>query len=138
MPFFTEKRIGYELEDLTKSKITNSYIKSDNFHIIKAHNFHLLFEFYLDENYPFSPPTKVLCNNKDLSKCNGQEYYCYACQSYLCGYNWSPTLRMINLIEDYIYKLHESKILHFVCLILKRKHIDLPIELKQHICSFIF
>ena len=140
MSHFTEKRIGYELSDFAKNntlKVLNpENTKQDSFHLIKIHNTYppMLFTFYLDENYPFSPPIKVLCNDHNITQCNQLEKYCYACHSILCNNKWSPTYRIKSVIDEYFHKLRESEVLHYLSLILKRKHIHLPIELKMHIC----
>lgn len=69
------------------------------------------------ENYPFVAPTiNYIINNKEENMGNIYKtgyiflkemknitgYECLCCSSYLCGYNWVPTNKIIDIIKEFI------------------------------------
>ena len=78
---------------------------------LKYNNNNYIFE--LSPSYPFSIPVKILVNNINynkikqihdarmkpyLKKYTGNE--CFCCQSLVCADNWSPALRLTNVINE--------------------------------------
>ena len=135
---WASRRIHLEHEKLVGSILT----KSEEKWILCVNKENKTFKFHMDKNYPFEPPIKLYCNGKDMRKCSTGKY-CYACHSIICQGNWSPSLRLSHIIEDYLVQLRESELKHLVTLILRRTSKAnqlpwLPNELIEHICSFIF
>tara|TARA_Y100000389_G_C17362762_1_gene464638 strand:- start:534 stop:941 length:408 start_codon:yes stop_codon:yes gene_type:complete len=135
MKDFTTKRVESEHKKLPGSILTKN---GENWIITTPYK-NKIFKFYMDENYPFEPPIKLYCNGKDMKQCSMTKY-CYACHSIICERNWSPSMCLYTIMNDYINKLRESELRMEVALVARRilPQTPLPPELTEHICSFIF
>tara|TARA_Y100000389_G_C17111943_1_gene341134 strand:- start:4 stop:408 length:405 start_codon:yes stop_codon:yes gene_type:complete len=132
---WVSKRIQIE-----HKKMEGSILKKDgDYWVIDINKENKNFKFYIDKNYPFSPPIKLYCNGKDMRQCSMTKY-CYSCHSIICERNWSPSTCLHHIIDDYIMKLRESELLTDIALVAKRvlPNTSFPSELIEHICSFIF
>ena len=135
MTDWVNKRIEIEYK-----KLKGSVLKREGvFWTIEANKENKIFKFYMDKNYPFSPPIKLYCNGKDMRQCSMTKY-CYSCHSIICERNWSPSVSLHHIIDDYIIKLRESELLMDITLVAKRvlPQTSLPPEIIEYICSFIF
>jgi len=85
----------------------------------------LIYDFHIDDNYPFHSP-KINVNNKDYFKfLNIQtpefrailkkihKLDCLCCNSYLCGDRWSPAIRLISIVNEIrVYRKYKRDIIH--------------------------
>jgi ubiquitin-protein ligase len=113
-----KKRLINELKDLKKnnSYISVNYIDKNipYLDIMIILNNNDKFNFHILSDYPFKPPKNIFINNKnynDFLKIYSQKtlielktyinFDCLCCYSITCSSNWSPPLRLINMINEY-------------------------------------
>ena len=126
------QRIHYEINLLKKC------LHEFNENKLKIYYKSKIFLFYFDENYPFYPPIKIYCNNKNITLCNINKEYCFVCQSILCS-NWSPSYHLTDIMDEYIWFHNEKeKQIVYTIWILNHTKLAFQNDIIQHICNFLF
>ena len=109
------KRLIRELTDLQElnPSISVSFDENTNLPIVNVVNEGDYISFKITSNFPFIPPN-VIVNSQDyyavILKNNGTEfikvlknltgYNCLCCHSYICENNWSPSVRLIDILKE--------------------------------------
>ena len=115
-----KKRLGAETQSLKETCSSISISIDENkglpiVNVVNEENFEINnVRFYVDEHFPFRPPERITVNEieyhgvmlkstdatfkKTLKKLTG--YDCLCCQSYLCESNWSPSIRLNDLVSE--------------------------------------
>lgn len=109
------KRLIRELTDLREiyPSISVSFDENTNLPIVNVVNEGDNVSFKITNNFPFIPPC-VIVNSQDyyavILKNNGAEfikvlknltgYNCLCCHSYICENNWSPSVRLIDIVKE--------------------------------------
>jgi len=132
-----KKRIANELITLHKTGAyvnvetmqndENISIKNSSIQItIILNNESTIYSFIVSNDYPFKPPSQIYVNYKDYKKklyIQSEKtknelnlFYgipCLCCNTISCGNNWSPSIKLINFIDEHKkYKQYRVKILY--------------------------
>jgi hypothetical protein len=130
-----KRRLGMEAKTLKESCSSISISIDENkglpiVNVINEEKFEVNnVSFYIDEYYPFRPPTRIIVNEieyqgvmlksydktfkKVLHKLTG--YDCLCCQSYVCESNWAPSVKLTDLVLE-IRKMqaHKKNVEHHI------------------------
>jgi|688.fasta_scaffold1039260_1 hypothetical protein len=130
-----KRRLGMEAQTLKEicSSISISIDRNKGLpivNVVNEENFEINnVSFYIDEVFPFRPPTKIIVNDieyqavmlksydktfkKVLMKLTG--YDCLCCQSYVCESNWAPSVKLTDLVLE-IRKMqaHKKNVEHHI------------------------
>lgn len=102
---------------------------------------------FLTPYYPFNPPEKVLINGIDyngkIDICKESKGYfkkymnidCMCCDTYLCMNKWSPTVYLIDIVDEYLLRKNIDNIINNLNMIKYGKNI--PVEIIKHIRKFL-
>lgn len=124
-------------------KMTLSHIETVVYFVYKNINIVM----FLTPYYPFNPPEKVLINGIDyngkIDICKDSKYYfkkymnidCMCCDTYLCMNNWSPTVYLIDIVDEYLVRKNIDKTIKTLNMINYSKNI--PDEIIKYIRTFL-
>ena len=125
------KRVGHEVIELIHycgpiSLETQNIESNKLVYVVKLNIDDIDIVFMLDQRYPFSPPSRILVNNKDYLRVLGQSITkfsqlgieqgfpkCFCCESLTCSDRWNPSVGLVKLyteIKDVISK--KQRIMH--------------------------
>lgn len=123
------KRINREIPELSqKYGPLNIVSLADNtYSIIQLTNYNI--DVKINSNYPFHPPDMFINNKSYLTviidypkyvykKLNEKGITCLCCESILCKNRWNPSIKIINIIDEYF------KNRKLICDIIKKKIVE--------------
>ena len=115
-----KRRLGMEAQTLKETCSSISISIDENkglpiINVVNEENFEVNnISFYIDEVFPFRPPTKIIVNDIEyqavmlknydktfinvLYKLTG--YHCLCCQSYVCESKWAPSIKLNDLVLE--------------------------------------
>ena len=144
------KRIVKEIEcndQINNSDICYNITPTKNYKInFDYNNYSIYVE--LDQYYPFYPPKNIFINNKKYEpNCNDNidamkyiaKHYninCLMCKSYLCNKNWSPVLRIIQVVDQCIHYEHVINSINKIIII--GENYNLSHDIEKKILSYFF
>jgi hypothetical protein len=117
-----------------------------------------LFTFYICNSYPFKPPQEVYINykkynnsylkinsHKTLNKIkeillkNNRTVDCLCCSSICCPSNWSPAVKIQNIIDEFYYykKIRKNIINELLAIKIINRYLSDDKGFIQYFCSFL-
>ena len=124
----------------TERKETSILVK-----VIREKN---IYNFQLQQDYPFKPPINIKYNGRDykkslfnysikVQKALKKNYYmdCFCCNTILCGNNWTPACNISHIINemDKITKIQKEIIIIILCDEIRDKYNCCFAELEKYL-----
>ena len=150
--FYTStRRITNEFKNNNKISYFNFYFLNNQtnhkFVNFEYNNYNITIKF--DKSYPFRPPISTIINNKniDFTKIPDRlEKYlreinkdkCPHCNSITCHYNWGPSYKLLDIINEYTQMKDTILIIRNLIHYEKQLFNNLPDELIRIIKEYLF
>jgi len=102
---------------------------------------------FLNSYYPFNAPKRVVINGIDyngkINICKESKKYfkkymninCMCCDTCLCMNNWTPTIYLIDIIDEFLLLKNTNSVINNLNVIKYNKNI--PIEIIKYIRTFL-
>ena len=143
-----EKEVKYLREKYTNTDIILHYPKNSDYYILEFS----IYKFYMPRDYPFKPPSLYIINeNKETNyknllaqngyirkELNKMDIKCLCCSTILCPGNWSPSVTLIKVVDEYQYfkSIIKSIIYKYYLYIIMQEN-KIPIELYDNIAKYL-